>query len=218
MPTLLGTKCCPFAERIHLLIGWSQIKNIKIKNISLENKPKYLSSLTPYNRVPVLIFEDGKISDETTKCIWESAAIFQYLDDVHPPKVMRGTPYEQAIQRIFTHYCNTQFSKALYQYLFDDDITEWQNVCNYLEQHQLEINGYIDPMMIDFSFAPFLYRIRLLEKLKGYQPDEFIKDWMERCDSYFDKYYTSTTDELIKFYQPYLNGRKKPFSQTWQWY
>ena len=119
MPTLLSTKCCPFAERIHLLVKWSNIKGIKVKNISLDKKPKELAKLTPYNRVPVLVLDDDR------RCIWESAAIFQYLDDTYPPKIMRGTPYEQAMQRVYTHYCNTQFSKALYEYLFENNMEEW---------------------------------------------------------------------------------------------
>eukprot|EP01084_Bolivina_argentea_P024949 46431_1 len=217
MTTLLTTKGCPFAERINLLIKWSNIKHIKIKNVSLQKKPAYLKTISPYNRVPVLVFDNDTLSDGKQKCIWESAAIFQYLDDINPPKIMRGTPYEQAMQRIFTHYCNTQFSKALYLYLFDDTKDEWENVCGYLKEHSELINGYIDPMMIDFSYAPFLQRIRLLQEVKAYQPNDFIYDWMKRCDSFFDKYYTLTTEELIQLYQPYFNGKKKPFSQTWQW-
>lgn len=110
---LIGIKVCPYVERIRLTFGYKNLQ-YSYKVISpLEQKSEEFTKISPYNRVPVIVLPDNT-------SVYESAAIFQYLDEQYPEKkLLDGTPFEKAHQRIWTHFCNTKLSTSLYQYMFE---------------------------------------------------------------------------------------------------
>ena len=217
MTLLLGSKVCPFVDRIRYLIGYSKIQGIRVQNVDLQNKPKKLKDYSPYNVVPVLVFEDEKLPDGSGKTIWESAAIFQYLDEMYnghnTPSILRGTPYEQAMQRVYTHYCNTRFAPALYEYLFlnkREKFDEYSKTLGGKYETGTLLCGRIEPQMMDFQFAPFLQRLEVLEEFRNdykLENDAFLSEWKKRCDDWFKSYQTPVED-IKQVYKPYCEGTK----------
>jgi glutathione S-transferase len=140
---LIGSKVCPYVQRICLLFSYKKLDyNFKIIN-PLEQKSDEFKKISPYNKIPVILLEDGK-------SIYESAAIFQYIDEEFQPKILtgkviysksQGTSYEKAIQRIWTHFSNTKLSNSLYLFLFEKNSEPFLHDLEFLESFLAKNSG-----------------------------------------------------------------------------
>ncbi|KAL9641837.1 hypothetical protein ABK040_011822 [Willaertia magna] len=226
---LYGSRLCPFVDRIKLILAFKKVKYENI-NVNLNLKTKEFLNLTPFGKVPVLLTDDGKP-------IYESAAIYQYVNDVYPKPIdlMSKDPYMRAMQRTWVYFANTRLSKSLYEYLFNQDPEKEEALKNQLNKNLklLEFEGLNTlqglngnhsafflgednnqlPSMPDMMYLPFLVRLEVLKHFKGFDHNfvrikELAKVNMEQS-YYKDNKELPTLDEIIKGYTPYVKGEMK---------
>ncbi|HSR02425.1 MAG TPA: glutathione S-transferase [Methylophilaceae bacterium] len=64
LPILYSYRRCPYAMRARMALRYAGI-GVEIREISLRDKPKHLSTVSPKATVPVLVLPDGQVIDES---------------------------------------------------------------------------------------------------------------------------------------------------------
>src|SRR3954463_16625293 len=101
---LVSFPLCPYVHRITTLLHEKGV-SFSIRYIDLKNKPDWFLAISPRGRVPVLT-ADGKH-------LFESAAIMEFLDETHAPRLLAADPFERARERAFIGFAGDVFM-ALY--------------------------------------------------------------------------------------------------------
>ena len=86
----------------------------EIEYIDLRNKPDWFVALSPTGKVPVVLTPDGHR-------LFESAAINEYLDEMHPPHVMSSTPIARAQDRMWQEFIVGMYSDVSQLYTATDN-------------------------------------------------------------------------------------------------
>ena len=173
---LLGVTPCPFVQRIQFALAHlGQPYHYQEIDLGSLEERKYLDSLTPYGRLPVLLHENH--------VLWESAAIVQYVDDCFAGEHLRlmGTSADvRSFQRSWTHFANTRIATCMWDLLFADP----EHVPELLKRVQIAFREFDSAVAIhggpfvagtrigftDIMIAPLLQRRKLLEHFKvGWQ-------------------------------------------------
>lgn len=143
--------------------------DFEVTYIDLRNKPDWFLKISPHGKVPVLVV-DGQP-------LFESNAIAEYLDEVVPPQLHPADAIERARNRAWNDfvpdfsrglggvtYAKTEEAmregfKAAKQRLdrLEAALKERGNDGPYFNGDQLSL--------VDASYAPFLYRFALIEKI-----------------------------------------------------
>jgi len=222
---LYGTTPCPFVERVEMALKHAAVKyESKAFDLGSLKDRDALRKLSPYGRVPIL--EHGR-----NKHIFESMSICQYIDDAfiqdERRRLMRGTPYEKALTRSWTHFVNQKIAGQMWQTLLSmtDDTLErnYDELISSLEALDTalrEISGGpfflgTDISYLDIMIAPFLHRRLLISHFKDREmfPAEATR-LKQLCEALEEvPFYRSTAspaEDLIKAYKPYLSGHLHP--------
>ena len=69
LPILYSYRRCPYAMRARMALKLANIE-VEIREISLRDKPTHMLQISPKATVPVLIFPDGSIIDESLKIMF----------------------------------------------------------------------------------------------------------------------------------------------------
>lgn len=102
---------CPYAHRTRLALLEKGV-DFTLTEVDIENKPDWLTDISPYSKVPVI--KHGK------NCVWESTIINEYLDEVFPdPPLMPTDPGQRAIARIWIDFANVKFIPTFYKLLLN---------------------------------------------------------------------------------------------------
>lgn len=64
LPILYSYRRCPYAMRARMALKLAGIE-VEIREISLREKPAHMLQVSPKGTVPVLVFSDGKVIDES---------------------------------------------------------------------------------------------------------------------------------------------------------
>lgn len=88
--TLVSFDLCPYVQRAAIVLAEKGVPFQRI-DIDLANKPDWFLALSPTGRVPLL-----KVGDEV---LFESAAIVEYLDETHVPRLHPQDPILRARHR-----------------------------------------------------------------------------------------------------------------------
>jgi glutathione S-transferase len=64
LPILYSYRRCPYAMRARMALKLANVE-VEIREISLREKPAHMLQISPKATVPVLIFPDGKVIDES---------------------------------------------------------------------------------------------------------------------------------------------------------
>ncbi|MBE1292502.1 MAG: glutathione S-transferase family protein [Rhodobacteraceae bacterium] len=107
---IVSLKICPFVQRVIALLEAKGLP-YDVEYITLDNKPQWFLEISPNAQVPVLITDDGE-------ALFESDAIFEYIEESYAPLQANLTPVEKAQNRAWTflatkHYltqCSAQRS------------------------------------------------------------------------------------------------------------
>lgn len=159
---------CPFAQRV---IGVLELKGVdyEVERISLFEKPNWFLKISPNGQVPILI--------ESRGVLFESSAICEYLDEMHPePKLHPLDPFEKAQHRAWealaaNNYlvqCPTMRSPSAD--IFDDRKAKLFRAFEKIEK-VLGEGPYFGPTrlsMVDAAWYPLLHRAALVEKLTSF--------------------------------------------------
>ena len=101
---LISHALCPFVHRAAIMLREKGVPFDR-RNVDLKNKPDWFLAISPRGKVPLLV-ADGV-------ALFESAAICEFLDETHPPRLVPADPFERARQRAWVEVANdllgTQF-------------------------------------------------------------------------------------------------------------
>ncbi|MBP0020086.1 MAG: glutathione S-transferase family protein [Cyanobacteria bacterium SBLK] len=171
---LYSAKVCPFAHRTRLVLLEKGLE-FSLKEIDLANKPADFSRISPYEKVPVLIYGKDRV--------WESAIINEYLEETfRDPPLLPQKPGEKAIARIWIDFANTKLIPAFYKLLLTqnpDKQQHWkQEVLDRLQFMETEGIGKLggngeywlgEFSLVDISFYPWFERWIVLQEYRGLQ-------------------------------------------------
>ena len=87
---LISHALCPFVHRAAIMLREKGVAFTR-RNVDLKAKPEWFLAISPRGKVPVLV-ADGV-------ALFESAAICEFLDETHPPRLIADDPFVRARQR-----------------------------------------------------------------------------------------------------------------------
>ena len=94
---LISHVLCPFVHRAAIMLREKDV-SFDRRIVDLKNKPDWFLAISPRGKVPVLL-ADGV-------ALFESAAICEFLDETHPPRLVPVDPFERARQRAWVEVAN----------------------------------------------------------------------------------------------------------------
>jgi glutathione S-transferase len=94
---LISHALCPFVHRAAIMLREKGVPFDR-RVIDLRNKPDWFLAISPRGKVPVLV-ADGV-------ALFESAAICEFIDETHPPRLVPADPFERARQRAWVEVTN----------------------------------------------------------------------------------------------------------------
>jgi glutathione S-transferase len=182
---LVSFKTCPWVQRAAIVLREKKIE-FEFRHIEPDNRPDWFLAISPHKKVPVLRIDDS-IS------LFESNAIAEYLDETIQPRLHPADPVQRAINRAWTDYVPT-FAQGVTAsgYAMNEDgykkaLAEVPVAFDRLEK-ALEKQG-AGPFfngaaysLVDASYAPFLQRYTMLERIKPTSAiDKFprLKAWRD---------------------------------------
>ncbi|MFO0995169.1 MAG: glutathione S-transferase family protein [Alphaproteobacteria bacterium] len=182
---LVSFKTCPWVQRAAIVLREKSI-DFEFQHIEANNRPDWFRAISPHNKVPVLRIDD-RIS------LFESAAIAEYLDDVHAPRLHPEDPVERAINRAWIEYLpsfvdlSSGHAYAASEAAYAKAAADVPSALGKLET-ALERQGrgpYFNGArysLVDAAYAPFLQRHLFLERIRKLgHIDKFprVKAWAE---------------------------------------
>jgi glutathione S-transferase len=94
---LISHALCPYVHRASIMLAEKGV-SFDRRNVDLKNKPAWFLAISPRGKVPVLV-ADGV-------ALFESAAICEFLDETHLPRLIPSEPFERARQRGWVEVAN----------------------------------------------------------------------------------------------------------------
>ncbi|MFY8105579.1 MAG: glutathione S-transferase family protein [Elstera sp.] len=88
--TLVSFDLCPYVQRAAIVLAEKGVPFAR-KTIDLANKPDWFKALSPLGKVPLLQVGES--------VLFESAAIVEYLDETHGPRLHPSDPLTRAQHR-----------------------------------------------------------------------------------------------------------------------
>ena len=139
------------------------------------HKPESLLNLNPRGLVPTLEYDK--------KPLYESKVVCEFLEDAYPDhgsKLHPSDPYERAVGRIWTDFITTRIIPSwhkLLQHQPDQASFTLEEARSDLLKALKEFTNAMDetgpyffgsqPMMVDFSLAPWAVRLWVFDHFKG---------------------------------------------------
>lgn len=162
---LVSYALCPFVHRTAILLHEKGLA-FERREVDLKNKPDWFLALSPRAKVPVLL-ADGRP-------LFESAAIAEFLDEVHGPRLLPEDPFARALQRGWMELANDLFT-AQYKLLGapspEETARASEALAPLLTRFEDELaSGFIDEHAFDLlhvAAAPALFRFVLIEEHRG---------------------------------------------------
>jgi glutathione S-transferase len=161
---LISHLLCPFVHRAAIMLHEKGVAFDR-RNVDLKNKPDWFLAISPRGKVPVLV-ADGV-------ALFESAAICEFLDETHPPRLVPAEPFERARQRGWVEVANDLLA-AQFRILTaaESDEVERQRVVldALLARFEEAIDAGVMPEAFDLihvAIAPALHRFVVVEDNLG---------------------------------------------------
>ncbi|KAA8497999.1 putative glutathione S-transferase GSTU6 [Porphyridium purpureum] len=221
---VMGTTPCPYVHRVEMALKYAGVPYAyrEFDLGSLKDRSS-LREMSPLAKVPIIThYTHGR-----RKSVFESASIVQYIDDVFvadPEKrLMRGSPYEKAITRSWTHFVNHRVAPQMWNVLLsqtdtalEKNSTELLRSLESLENALPLISG--GPFFLgtrvsffDLMIAPFLYRRVLLSHFRGremFPPGAEHLQALALAMEELNIFQSTVVDQqvIIDAYKPYLSG------------
>jgi glutathione S-transferase len=192
---LVSFKGCPWVQRVAIVLREKRVP-FDFRHIEADARPDWFRSVSPHNKVPVLRI-DGGIA------LFESAAICEYLDETHEPRLHPEDPVERAIHRAWIEYmpaCVDIISGHAYVATAEAfaaaaakipaafeklEAALARQAARHRDPAQRESGPLFDGArysLVDAAYAPFLQRHLFLERIRPIgQIDRFprVKAWAE---------------------------------------
>ncbi len=166
---LVSFKTCPWVQRVAIVLREKQI-DFEFRHIESDNRPDWFRAISPHNKVPALRLDDHV-------SLFESAAINEYLDDTHAPRLHPEDAIARAVNRAWIDYVPT-FSDLVSGHAYAATEADYDRAAAKIPvafeklekalEHQGEgpfFNG-TGYSLADAAYAPFLQRHLFLEKIR----------------------------------------------------
>ncbi|MBC7757170.1 MAG: glutathione S-transferase [Bdellovibrio sp.] len=154
MPILYSYRRCPYAMRARMALKIAGIQ-VDIREISLRDKPAHMLQVSPKATVPVLVFSDGKVIDESMEIMFFSLKEHALISSIH------------AAGKALISENDGSFKLALDGYKYPEKLTEktclthrqqgevfLQKLENLLSQHPYLLKA--TPSLADIAIFPFI--------------------------------------------------------------
>jgi glutathione S-transferase len=172
---------CPFAHRVRLTLLEKDIP-FELIEIDPQNKPTNFLEISPYGKVPVLKHGDN--------CIWESAIVNEYLEEVFPtPPLLPTDPMQRARARIWINFADTHLFATTGKLLYGrtnptallPELTEHllfiereglsQISVGVASQNENRAPYWLgtELSLVDLTFYPWFEQLNVLEHFRGFQ-------------------------------------------------
>lgn len=172
-------------QRVAIVLREKKIEFV-FHHIESGDRPDWFSDLSPHNKVPVLRL-DGMAA------LFESAAICEYLEETHAPRLHPEDPVQRAINRAWIEYVpafadlNSAHAYAATEAEFVAAAAKVPACFEKLEKalERQDSGPYFNGAryaLVDASYAPFLQRHLFLERIRKLgHIDRFprLKAWAE---------------------------------------
>lgn len=187
MIKIVSFKICPFVQRVTAALAARNI-SFEIEYISLKDKPQWFLDISPNGQVPVMITENGS-------ALFESDAIFEYIEDEYGPLQANLSNEDKAQQRAWSYLgaknyltqCGTMSAKE--EGTFNERarklLQAFEKVEQQLKPSQTFFNGN-ELSNVDIAWLPLLHRASVVQQKTGF--DFFcqlpkVKAWQENIVS-----------------------------------
>jgi len=182
---LVSFKSCPWVQRVAIVLREKNI-DFEFQHIEPGNRPDWFRPISPHYKVPVLRLDD-RVS------LFESAAICEYLDEMHAPRLHPDDPIERAVNRAWIEYMPT-FVDLVSGHAYGKTEADYDKAAALVPgafeklERALERQGDgpffngTGYSLVDAAYAPFLQRHLFLERIRKLgHIDRFprVKAWAE---------------------------------------
>jgi glutathione S-transferase len=159
LPILYSYRRCPYAMRARMALKLAEIE-VEIREITLRNKPAHMLQVSPKATVPVLVFSDGSVIDESLAImeyalkeypLWANIHEASRVHDLEKLILENDTNFKQALDAY--KYPERHPNKSQIQHRTDGEVF-LQKLENLLQQ-----NSYLfseKPSFADYAIFPFI--------------------------------------------------------------
>jgi glutathione S-transferase len=166
---LVSFKTCPWVQRVAIVLREKKI-DFEFHHIEADNRPDWFLAISPHNKVPVLRLGDGV-------SLFESAAIAEYLDETHAPRLHPEDSVARAINRAWIEYMPT-FVDLISMHAYADSEAEHDMAAAQIPAAFLKLEKALERQgngpyfngdlysLVDAAYAPFLQRHLFLERIR----------------------------------------------------
>lgn len=161
---LIGYNLCPFTQRINIILNEKNI-SYKITYIDILNKPEWFTKISPFQEIPILIFNN--------KVIFKSNVICEFLNDELGLELYPKQNIDTANSRAWIEFGNALIMD-IYNMSISSNKKEYDDRIEFVYKKLDRINTEIKTSpyfygktftMIDTCYAPILSRLKMLDQL-----------------------------------------------------
>lgn len=108
---IIGHNLCPYVQRVVIVL---QEKSIPYKrtDIDLDNKPEWLTPLSPTGKVPILVVDENKV-------LFESNVICEFVDEISAGSLHPEDIFEKAKHRAWIEF-GTEILNCIARIIYKD--------------------------------------------------------------------------------------------------
>ena len=191
LPILYSFRRCPYAMRARIAIKLCKIK-VELREVLLKKIPVEMSEISPKSTVPVLLFPNGKVLEESID-IMNWAFNKKNIDYINNSK----NKNQETIKRFITKF-DTKFKyhldryKYYTRYIAENDIKTPEYHREECLKILFEIETLLEnnslwlfdnkPSYLDIAILPFVrqYRIADMNWFDNEMPLSNIREWLNR--------------------------------------
>lgn len=204
----MSFKLCPYVQRV---VASLVVKDIdyEVEYIDLDNPPEWFGTISPLNKVPILITQKGV-------ALFESDAIVEYLADeygeLHPlvdnevKALARANSYLGIECYGHHHHAMLSYRKIDQQNTFENEVkslgVKLDAVEFKLDTHQFFMSDSIG--RVDVAWLPTLHRFNVFQEMTNY---DFIADYPKITR------WTNTIRDMGLFEKTTVNDFEEVFKQ-----
>jgi glutathione S-transferase len=167
---LISHKLCPYVQRAVIVATEKDIPFHRV-DIDLSNKPDWFLAISPTGKVPLLeVTED----DGSTRILFESAVIAEYLDEIAGQRLLPVVPLERARERSWVEF-GAQALADIYRLYTERDAAQFEierrAIAAKLERLEKEVAG---PWfngekfgLVDAAFGPVFRYLDVFDRRLG---------------------------------------------------
>lgn len=186
LPILYSLQNCPYAMRARLGLLLAQ-QGVMLRAVVMKNKPAAMLAVSPKATVPVLVFDDGTVIDESLDIMIWALHQSDPLDLLH-----RHEPeaYPAMLALIDIH--DTVFTSVLSKYKYavryhTDDEVELRTQCavyatmleSHLSQHTYLIGEQVS--LADYAILPLIRQFARIDRQWYLQaPFPHLRNWLNK--------------------------------------